>query len=85
MTNITIRIDEKLKKQARKALEKQGLDMTTAIKMFFSQVVLEKGLPFLPTHDPKKLRAKWDKEVEDALKNVKRYSSAEELHANLLS
>lgn len=83
MTNVTIRIDEKLKRDAKKTLEKQGLDMSTAIKMFFSQVVIEKGLPFLPTHNEETLKKRWDTEVKDALKNGKRYSSAEELLSDL--
>ena len=83
MTNLTIRIDDKLKKEARKTLAKQGMDMSTAVKMFFNQVVIEKGLPFLPTHNPELIRKRWDKEVEDALKNGKSYSSAEELFADI--
>jgi DNA-damage-inducible protein J len=84
MTNVTIRIDEKLKREAKKTLEKQGLDMSSAIKLFFNQVVIEKGLPFLPTHNPETLKMKWDKEVKDALENGKSYSSAEELFADIL-
>jgi len=84
MTNITVRIDEKLKREARKTLAKQGLDMSTAIKMFFSQVVIDKGLPFRPTHKEKLLKRRWDAEVKDALENGKSYSSAEELLADIL-
>lgn len=84
MTNLTIRIDEKLKSETKKTLERQGLDMSTAIKMFFNQVVIEKGLPFLPTHDPKKIKRQWDTEVKDALKNGERYSSAEKLMTSLI-
>lgn len=83
MTNITIRIDEKLKKDTQRTLEKQGLDMSTAIKMFFNQVVIEKGLPFLPTHNPEILKRRWDKEVSDAIENGKSYSSARELFADI--
>jgi DNA-damage-inducible protein J len=83
MTNLTIRIDEKLKKETKKTLEKQGLDMSTAVKMFFHQVLIQKGLPFLPTHDPKKIKQEWDREVKDALKNGKKYSTAEELFSDI--
>ena len=79
MTNITIRIDKKLKRDAKKTLEKQGLDMSTAIKMFFSQVVIEKGLPFSPTHNEVFLKKRWDAQVKDALENGRSYSSADEL------
>jgi addiction module RelB/DinJ family antitoxin len=79
MTNLTIRIDEKLKKQAKSTLEKQGLDMSTAIKMFFSQVVIEKGIPFLPTHNPEILKRQWDREADG-----KRYASAQEVFSDIL-
>ena len=77
MTNVTIRIDEKLKRDAKKALEKQGLDMSTAIKMFFKQVVLEKGLPFLPTHNEKILQQRWDIQAQQSLREVP-FSSGQE-------
>lgn len=83
MTNVIIRIDEKLKKQTKTILEKQGLDMSTAIKMFFSQIVIEKGLPFLPTHNEATLKKRWDAQVDDAVKNGKGYSSAKELFADI--
>ena len=83
-TNVTIRIDEKLKKDAKKTLEKQGLDMSTAIKMFFSQVVIEKGLLFLPTHNTELLKQRWDAQVKDALKNGKSYNSGKEVLADLM-
>jgi DNA-damage-inducible protein J len=79
MTNLTIRIDEKLKKEAKKTLEKQGLDLTTAIRMFLHQVTFEKGLPFLPTKNEKLIKKRWDAQVKNALENGKSYLSAEEL------
>lgn len=83
MTNVIVRIDEKLKKQTKHILEKQGLDMSTAIKMFFSQIVIEKGLPFLPTHNEKTLKKRWDMQTENAIKNGKAYSSAKELFEDI--
>lgn len=83
MTTINVRIDEKLKKDASKTLASLGLDTSSAIKMFLAQVVTEKGLPFTPSKDPAKIRAKWDKEVADALKNGKVYSTAEEMHRDI--
>ena len=83
MNNLTIRMDEKLKKQAKNTLAKQGLDMSTAVKMFFNQVIIEKGLPFLPTHNPDRLKKIWDIEVNNALKNNKKYSSAEEMFSDI--
>jgi len=84
MTTINIRIDEKLKKQASKTLESIGLDTSSAIKMFLTQVVTEQGLPFIPTKDPVKLRAKWDREVAEALESGKGSTSVKEMMIDIL-
>lgn len=84
MATINIRIDEKLKKQASKTLESIGLDTSSAVKMFLTQVVTEQGLPFVPTKDPAKLRAKWDKEVAEALSSGKGFSSVKEMMIDIL-
>jgi DNA-damage-inducible protein J len=47
MSNIQIRIDEKEKREVKKILEKIGLDMSSAIKLFLRQTKMRKGLPFL--------------------------------------
>jgi addiction module RelB/DinJ family antitoxin len=58
--------------------------MSTAIKMFFSQVVIEKGIPFQPTRDPKKIRARWDREAEEAIKSGKSYDNIEDLLKDII-
>lgn len=83
MTTINIRIDDNIKAQAAKTLAKVGLDMSSAIKLFLYQVVNEKGLPFKPRRSPADIRAHWDEQLNEALKNSKRYSSAEELFHDL--
>lgn len=40
-TILTIRVDEKLKKQAQRVLKKQGLTLSMAIRMFLIRVVKE--------------------------------------------
>ena len=47
MSTIQIRIDETIKKNAQKVLEKIGLDMSSAIKLYLKQIALRKGVPFL--------------------------------------
>jgi DNA-damage-inducible protein J len=47
MSNIQIRIDEKEKREVKKILEKIGLDMSSAIKLFLRQTKIRRGLPFL--------------------------------------
>lgn len=68
MTTLNITIDEKLKKQAAKTFASLGMDTSSAVKMFLTQTVIEKGLPFTPTQNLAKIRAKWGKEVLQALK-----------------
>ena len=82
-TTVNVRIDKKVKMEANKALSKLGLDMSTAVKMFLYQVVTEQGIPFTPTKNPAAIRARWDAQVADALKNGKRYTSARELFLDL--
>lgn len=83
MTNLNVRVEEKTKREARKTLADIGLDMSSAVNIFLKQVIVEKGLPFTPTKNAKKLRAQWDKEVAWARKHGKRYTSAEELFKDL--
>lgn len=44
--NITIRIDENLKKEADELYDSLGLSLSAAIKIFLKQSVRESGLPF---------------------------------------
>ncbi|MDD4358245.1 MAG: type II toxin-antitoxin system RelB/DinJ family antitoxin [Candidatus Pacebacteria bacterium] len=44
-TQIQIRIDSKTKKEAKKILENLGMDMSSAIKIFFRQVINTKSFP----------------------------------------
>jgi len=46
MTTIQIRIDDKTKREAKKILDKIGVDMSSAIKMYLRQVAIQKGIPF---------------------------------------
>lgn len=43
---VRARVDEKLKHDSEAILHRLGISQTEAIRMFFSQVVLRKGLPF---------------------------------------
>ncbi len=51
-TSITIRMDEKLKKQAEILFEDMGINMTTAITMFTKAVVRQNKIPFEIVADP---------------------------------
>ena len=45
-TNVTIRMDEGLKKQAEELFSDLGLNMTTAISMFLTKCVNTASIPF---------------------------------------
>jgi len=46
MATIQLRIDESTKKAVKKTLDKIGLDLSSAIKIYLMQIVIKKGIPF---------------------------------------
>lgn len=46
-TNITIRIDKKLKKQAETLFSELGMNISTAFNVFLRQSIREGGIPFM--------------------------------------
>jgi len=61
-STVTARINSHLKQEAENILKKIGLSSSTAISLFYSTVVLNKGLPFrlrldsIPTMSEKEQR-----------------------------
>jgi DNA-damage-inducible protein J len=51
-THIHVRIDEDVKTQAQDVFDDMGMDITTAVNIFFRQVVRNRCFPFLPSADP---------------------------------
>ena len=45
-TNLTIRIDENIKKEAEVLFTKIGLNLSSAINIFFRQSIREQAIPF---------------------------------------
>lgn len=48
-SNVNVRIDTNVKLLANQILDRMGIDQTTAIDMFFRQIIAERRLPFQPT------------------------------------
>lgn len=46
LTNVTIHMDEDLKRQADEVLGEIGMSFTTAVNVFMRQVVRERRIPF---------------------------------------
>ncbi len=84
-TTINIRIDKKTKVGAQKTLEAMGLDLSSGIKIFLKQVIVEDCLPFRPNKIGGLTRAQMDKEVEYAIKHGKRYATAKEMMDDILN
>ena len=57
MAVLQVRVDDGLKKQAAEILEKEGLDLSTAVRMFLKKVVLHEGFPFDKGIDESTLKA----------------------------
>ena len=77
-TVINIRTEKNVRDEAKKVFSKLGLTTSAGINIFLNQVVAEKGLPFTPNIDKKKIRERWDKQVAKALKSSKRFESAQD-------
>ena len=56
MSNINIRVEDSLKRQAETIFDDLGLNMTTATTAFLKQVVRCHGMPFPLVVDPIELR-----------------------------
>ena len=47
-STISLRIDSELKAEVEEILNSLGIPMTTAITMYFSQIKINRGIPFTP-------------------------------------
>jgi len=85
-TNITIRMDEELKKQAESLFAELGLNMTTAFTVFAKQAVREQKIPFTISREiPNKQTLEAFEEGEKMLNdpNAQRFTSVEDLFEEL--
>ncbi len=86
-TNITIRMEEELKKQAEELFSDLGLNMTTAFTMFAKQAVREQKIPFILSRTPNQETLEAIKEIEEMKKNpenYKGYTNVDEMMKELL-
>jgi len=47
-SNVNVKIDTNVKEAAAQLLSRMGLDQTTAIELFYRQIIAERRLPFQP-------------------------------------
>lgn len=82
MATITIRVDEKVKKEAEELFKEMGLNMSTAMNMFLKRCIFEEGIPFeLKVPNKKTLKALDDVNKGKGLS--KEFDSIEELMEDL--
>lgn len=88
MANINIRIDQETKSKAEVVFSKLGLTPTTAIILFYNQVIRTNSIPFeLKIDEPNQTTIDAIKEVEEMEKNpkdVKTFKTSKELTEDLL-
>ena len=78
-TVVRLRIDSSIKLEAQLLLERFGLTMSDAIRLFLHQVVIEKGLPFqvkLPKTEALEHDRWFRSQVEAALAEVDKPETA---------
>ena len=85
-TNISIRMDSKLKKQADALFEELGMNITTAFNIFVRQTLREGRIPFdisINTPNKKTVTAMLEAERIAKDSSIKGYEDVEELLADL--
>ncbi len=75
-TNLNIRVDSNLKKEAENLFKKLGLNMSSAINVFLAQSVREQAIPFeIYVEKPSKKLTKALKEADKMEKHPDKYKS----------
>ena len=83
-TNLSIRMDTKLKKQAEQLFKELGMNMTTALNIFLIQAVRQGKIPFEIAVDvPNAETIKAMEDVNDNADMSSEFDSVEELMRDL--
>ena len=70
---LQVRLNSKMKRQAESVLEKMGLTMTQAVKLFFRQIIMRKAIPFsvvIPKRNRAYATLKEEAMIEESLKQI---------------
>ena len=88
MANVSIRMDDALKKQAEDLFNDLGMNLTTAFTIFVKQAIREQGIPFEITRETPNIETiAAFKEVEEMKKNPslgKSYTNVDAMMEDLL-
>ena len=81
-TLVQIRVDEKLKDDAAAVYENLGLDLSTAVRIFFKRSVAENGIPFsmkLGKYDRDAVRARIPQNVLSAMQAMAQSAASNDI------
>jgi len=86
-STLQVRIDKVTKDKAKKVFKEMGIDTSSGVKMFLSHVISTGSMSFIPVTKNGFTRAQEKEmiaETKEALKNSRRFHSAQEAHAHIL-
>ena len=72
---INIRTNKEIRNKAQRVFSSLGISTSAGVNLFLNQVIQEKGLPFIPTTNSKKIREHWDAQVMRA-RTSNKYTNA---------
>ena len=85
-TTLQVRTNVQAKKTAQRILEKQGMNLSTAVNIYLLKIIEKNGIPFevvtengLTLAEERKIL----REMAWAKKHGKRYNSAKEMHEDI--
>jgi DNA-damage-inducible protein J len=85
-TNINIRMDEDLKKEAESLFSELGLNMTTAVNIFVRQSLRQGGIPFeITTQTDPFYNSANVKRIKDSIKQMGQGKTVRKTNADLES
>lgn len=82
--NINIRVEPELKKEVEKTLNDLGMNITDAVTIFFKQIIMNEGIPFMIRKPRFKEETK--KAIDDTEKGInlsKEYTNLDEMWKDL--
>ncbi len=82
-SNVTIRMDAELKKQAEELFSDLGMNLTTAFTIFAKQAVREQQLPFVVTKHPNATTIKAIEEARNGIGLSRAFHSVSDLMEDL--
>jgi len=86
-TTLQIRIDQKTKAKAQRAFKGMGIDMSSGVKLFLTQVGNTGEIPFRifsADNYSEKKKMLLRRESNHAVRHEKRYRSIKEMHREIL-